>query len=61
MLSAKANPAAGDHGVQKGTLSWRHGAEHKPSHFSRQAIRAELTGSDTCTAPLARKIGRAAP
>ena len=48
---AKANPATGDRGARQKTLSWRDGAEHKPSHFSRQAaIRADLIGSDICTA-----------
>src|SRR5262249_7141528 len=51
MLTAKANPASGDRGAQKGTTSWWNGAEHKPSQFSQQAaIRAELAGSDSCSA-----------
>jgi hypothetical protein len=36
------------------------GAEDSPSQVSGKVIRAELTGSDTCTGPLARKTGRAA-
>src|SRR6516162_8039272 len=50
-MLTKVNPATGDRGARQKTLSWRDGAEHKPSHFSRQAaIRADLIGSDICTA-----------
>jgi hypothetical protein len=51
MLLTKVNPATGDRGARQKKLSWWDGAEHIPSQFLRQAvIRAELTGSDTCTA-----------
>ena len=50
MLLAKVNPASGDHGAQQKTLSWRDGAEHKLSQVLQQAIRAELAGSDSCSA-----------
>src|SRR6516162_3977892 len=51
MLLAKVNPATGDRGARQKKLSWWDGAEHIPSQFLRQAaIRAEMTGSDICTA-----------
>ena len=51
MLTAKVNPATGDRGARQKKLSWWDGAEHIPSQFLRQAvIRAELIGSDICTA-----------
>jgi len=50
MLIAKVNPATGDRGARQKTLSWRDGAEHSLSQVSSQAIRAELAGSDRCSA-----------
>jgi hypothetical protein len=46
----KVNPATGDRGARQKTLSWRDGAEHSPSQISGQATRAELVGSDSCSA-----------
>ena len=49
MLIAKANPAAGDRGAQKRTTSWWDGPQNN-RHARTSKVRADLSGSDICTA-----------
>jgi hypothetical protein len=50
MLIVKANPATGDRGAQKQTKSWWDGPQNNRHARTSKAIRAELIGSDICTA-----------
>jgi hypothetical protein len=50
MLLAKANPATGDRGAQKETTSWWDGPQNNRHARTSKAIRADLSGSDTCIA-----------